>query len=314
MTRYAARRLVSVVLALLGVSVLTFTLGVLAPGDPAEVVLSRSLGQPPTDEQLAAMRHELGTDRPIPVQYLHWLSGAVRGDFGDSWLRGVRVQDAMVERIPRTVILALSAAGLSLLLGIPLGVVAATRRNTIIDHLSRVGALFGASLPSFFIAYLLIYLFAVRFHVVPVFGFGSAAHLVLPAVTLALGPAAVLARFTRSTVLEVLGEDYVRTAAAKGARATAVLFHHALRNALIPVVTIAGLSVGHLLGGSLIVEWVFAWPGMGDLAVSAIQDRDYPLVQGFVLFAASVYLVVNLVVDLSYAYLDPRVRLEGRQG
>lgn len=314
MTHYAARRLVSVVLALLGVSVLTFALGVLAPGDPAEVVLSRSLGQPPTDEQLAAMRHELGTDRPIPVQYLHWLSGAVRGDFGDSWLRGVRVQDAMVERIPRTVILAVSAAGLSLLIGIPLGVVAATRRNTIIDHLSRVGALFGASLPSFFTAYLLIYLFAVRFHAVPVFGFGSAAHLVLPAVTLALGPTAVLARFTRSTVLEVLGEDYVRTAAAKGARGTAVLFHHALRNALIPIVTIAGLSVGHLLGGSLIVEWVFAWPGMGDLAVSAIQDRDYPLVQGFVLFAATVYLVVNLVVDLSYAYLDPRVRLEGRQG
>lgn len=314
MTRYAARRLVSVVLALLGVSVLTFALGVLAPGDPAEVVLSRSLGQPPTDEQLAAMQHELGTDRPLPVQYLQWLSGAVRGDFGDSWLRGVRVQDAMVERIPRTVILALSAAGLSLLMGIPLGVVAATRRNSIVDHLSRAGALFGASLPSFFTAYLLIYLFAVRFRAVPVFGFGSAAHLVLPAVTLALGPAAVLARFTRSTVLEVLSEDYVRTAAAKGARGTAVLFRHALRNALIPVVTIAGLSVGHLLGGSLIVEWVFAWPGMGDLAVSAIQDRDYPLVQGFVLFAATVYLIVNLVVDLSYAYLDPRVRLEGRQG
>ncbi len=313
MTRYATRRLAYVVLALLGVSVLTFALGVLAPGDPAEVVLSRSLGQPPTDEQLAVKRHELGTDRSLPVQYLDWLGGAVRGDFGDSWLRGVRVHDAMVERVPRTVVLAVSAAGLSLLVGIPVGVLAATRRNSILDHVSRAGSLFGASFPSFFVAYLLIYLFAVRFRAVPVFGFGSAAHLVLPAVTLALGPAAVLARFTRSTVLEVLGEDYVRTAAAKGARGTAVLFRHALRNALIPVVTIAGLSVGHLLGGSLIVEWVFAWPGMGDLAVSAIQDRDYPLVQGFVLFAAIVYLVVNLVVDLSYAYLDPRVRLEGRQ-
>lgn len=313
MSRYAVRRLASIVLALLGVSVLTFALGVLAPGDPAEVVLSRSLGQPPTDEQLAVKRHELGIDRPLPVQYVDWLGGAIQGDFGHSWLRGVRVQDAMVERIPRTVILAISAAVLSLVIGIPVGVVAATRRNSILDHVSRAGALFGASVPSFFTAYLLIYLFAVRFRAVPVFGFGSAAHLVLPAVTLALGPAAVLARFTRSTVLEVLGEDYVRTAAAKGARGTAVLFRHALRNAMIPVVTIVGLSVGHLLGGSLIVEWVFAWPGMGDLAVSAIQDRDYPLVQGFVLFAATVYLVVNLLVDLSYVYLDPRVRLEGGQ-
>lgn len=303
----------SVVLALLGVSVLTFALGVLAPGEPAEVVLSRSLGQPPSDEQLEEMRRELGTDRPLVVQYFSWLGGAVRGDFGDSWLRGVRVQDALAERAPRTAALALAGAGLSLVIGIPIGVLAATRRNSVLDHVSRVGALFGASLPSFFIAYVLIYVFAVRFRALPVFGFGSAAHLVLPAVTLALGPAAVLARLTRSAVLEILGEDYVRTARAKGARARAVLFHHALRNALIPVVTVAGLSVGHLLGGSLIVEWVFAWPGMGDLAVSAIHDRDYPLVQGFVLFAAAVYLVVNLLVDLSYARLDPRVRVEGRR-
>lgn len=313
MTRYAVRQLASVVLALLGVSVLTFALGVLAPGDPAEVVLSRSLGQPPTDEQLAAMRHELGTDRPLPVQYLDWLGGAIQGDLGKSWLRGVRVQEAMTERVPRTVVLALSAAALSVLIGIPVGVVAATRRNSLPDHVSRAAALFGASLPSFFTAYVLIYVFAVTFRVVPVFGFGSAAHLVLPAATLALAPAAVLARLTRSAVLDVLGEDYVRTAAAKGVRGTGVLFRHALRNALIPVVTVAGLSVGHLLGGSLIVEWVFAWPGMGDLAVSAIHDRDYPLVQGFVLFAATVYLVVNLAVDLSYAWLDPRVRLEGRR-
>jgi peptide/nickel transport system permease protein len=311
--RYAARRLASVVLALLGVSVLTFALGVLAPGDPAEVVLSRSLGQPPTDEQLDEMRRELGLDRPLPVQFLDWLAGAVQGDFGSSWLRGVRVQDALAERVPRTVVLALTAAGLSVVIGIPVGVVAATRRNSLLDHFSRVGALFGASLPSFFTAYVLIYVFAVTFSLVPVFGFGSVAHLVLPAATLALGPAAVLARLTRSAVLEVLGDDYVRTASAKGVRGTGVLFRHALRNALIPVVTVAGLSVGHLLGGSLIVEWVFAWPGMGDLAVSAIHDRDYPLVQGFVLFAATVYLLVNFAVDLSYAWLDPRVRLEGRR-
>lgn len=313
MRRYAARRLASALLALLGVSVLTFGLGVLAPGEPAEVVLSRSLGQPPTDAQLAEMRRELGTDRSLPVQYLDWLGGAVQGDFGNSWLRGIKVQEALGERVPRTAVLALTAAALSVLIGIPIGVLAATRRNSGLDHVSRVGALFGASLPSFFVAYVLIWLFAVRSRTLPVFGFGSAAHLVLPAVTLALGPAAVLARLTRSAVLEVLGEDFVRTARSKGARATAVLFRHALRNALVPVVTVAGLSVGHLLGGSLVVEYVFAWPGMGELAVSAIHDRDYPLVQGFVLFAAAVYLVVNLVVDLSYARLDPRVRLEGRR-
>lgn len=310
---YAARRVASAVVALLGVSVLAFALGVLAPGDPAEVVLSRSLGQPPTDEQLAEMRRELGTDRPVVVQYLDWLGGAVRGDFGSSWLRGVRVRDALAERVPRTFALAMAGAGLSLVIGIPIGVLAATRRNSVVDHVSRLGALVGASFPSFFLAYVLIWLLAVRFRALPVFGFGSAAHLVLPALTLALGPAAVLARLTRSAVLEVLGEGYIRTARSKGARGTAVLFHHALRNALIPVVTVAGLSVGHLLGGSLIVEWVFAWPGMGELAVSAIHDRDYPLVQGFVLFAAAVYLLVNLLVDLSYARLDPRVRVEGRR-
>lgn len=313
MKRYAARRAASAVLALLGVSVLTFALGVLAPGEPAEVVLSRSLGQPPTDEQLAEMQRELGTDRPLVVQYVDWLGGAVRGDFGTSWLRDVPVREALAERVPRTFTLAMAGAGLALVIGIPIGVLAATRRNSMLDHVSRVGALVGASFPSFFIAYVLIWLFAVRFRALPVFGFGSAAHLVLPALTLALGPAAVLARITRSAVLEVLGEAYVRTARSKGARGSAVLFHHALRNALIPVVTVAGLSVGHLLGGSLIVEWVFAWPGMGELAVSAIHDRDYPLVQGFVLFAAAVYLMVNLVVDLSYARLDPRVRLEGRR-
>jgi peptide/nickel transport system permease protein len=300
------------VVAVLGVSVLTFALGLVAPGDPAEVVLSRSQGQPPTQEQIDEKRRELGLDRPLSTQYLDWLESASRGDLGRSWVRGIRVQEAMSERIPRTAALALAAVSLAVLIGVPAGVLAATRRNTLYDHLSRVGALLGASLPSYFIAYVLIFVFAVTFRLLPVFGFGSAAHLVLPAVALALGPAAVLARLTRSSMLEVLGEDYVRTARAKGARRAVVLFDHALRNAIVPILTVIGLSVGHLLGGSLIVEWVFAWPGMGELAVSAIHDRDYPLIQGFVLFAAAIYLFVNFVVDVSYAGLDPRVRLEGR--
>jgi peptide/nickel transport system permease protein len=190
---------------------------------------------------------------------------------------------------------------------------AAVRRNSLADHACRVAALIGASVPSYFIAYVLILVFAVKFSAFPVFGFGSAANLVLPAVTLALGPAAVLARLTRSTVLEVLGEDYIRTARAKGASQSTVLAAHALRNSLIPILTVIGLSLGHLLGGALIVEYVFAWPGMGELAISAIQARDYPLIQGFVLFAGAVYVVVNFSVDLGYAWLDPRIRVGGRR-
>ncbi|MGH9279693.1 MAG: ABC transporter permease, partial [Acidimicrobiales bacterium] len=276
MARYLVRRTAALFVALLGVSILTFFLAVLAPGDPAEVVLERQQGQPPTQAQIDDKRHELGLDRPLAAQYVHWLGDAVRGDFGRSWLRGLEVRDAMAERIPRTIALALAAGALAIVVGLPIGVIAATRRNSVVDHLSRFGSLLGASMPSFVAAYILIFVFAVTLKVVPVFGFGSPAHLILPAICLALGPAAVLARLTRSAMLDVLGEDYIRTEWAKGMRRRTVLFRHALKNALIPVVTVIGLFVGHLLGGALIIEWVFAWPGMGDLAVSAIHARDYP--------------------------------------
>ncbi len=308
MGRYVASRVAWLLLALLGVSIITFALGVLAPGDPAEVVLERRLNQPPPQEQIDEQRRLMGLDRPLPVQYLEWLKRAVRGDLGRSWLKGLAVAEALQQRIPRTASLAVAAAALSIALGVPAGVLAATRHNALADHVCRLVALLGASLPSYFTAYLLILIFAVQLDVVPAFGFGSPRHLVLPAITLALGPAAVLTRLTRSAVLEVLGEDFVRTAQAKGARQRAVLFRHALRNAGVPLLTVAGLSLGHLLGGSLIVEWVFAWPGMGDLAIAAIHDRDYPLIQGFVLFAGLVYVLVHFAIDLGYAWLDPRVR------
>jgi len=299
--------------SLVTLSMITFGLGVLAPGDPAEVVLEHRLNQPPPKEQVDAQRRLMGLDRPLPAQYLRWLSKAAQGDLGNSWLRGLRVSDALRERIPRTAALAAVAAAISVLIGVPVGMLAAVRRNSLADHVCRIAALVGASVPSYFTAYVLILVFAVGFRAFPVFGFGSVANLVLPAVTLALGPAAVLARLTRSTVLEVLGEDYIRTARAKGARQSTVLAAHALRNSLIPILTVIGLSLGHLLGGSLIVEYVFAWPGMGELAISAIQARDYPLIQGFVLFAGAVYVVVNFSVDLGYAWLDPRIRVGGRR-
>ena len=313
MTRLVAERVAWLLASLIALSVVTFGLGVLAPGDPAEVVLEHRLNQPPPAEQVDAQRRVMGLDRPVAVQYLRWLSSAARGDLGSSWLKGLRVSDALRERIPRTTALAAAAAAISILIGAPTGVLAAVRRNSLADNACRTLALVGASVPSYFTAYVLILIFAVRFRALPVFGFGSAANLVLPAVTLALGPAAVLARLTRSTVLDVLGEDYIRTARAKGLRQRTVLVGHALRNAMLPLLTVIGLSLGHLLGGSLIVEWVFAWPGMGELAVSAIQARDYPLIQGFVLFAGAVYVVVNFTVDLGYAWLDPRIRVGGKR-
>lgn len=310
MASYVARRLAWLALALVGVSVLTFALGVLAPGDPAEVVVERRLNQPPPKELVDEERRRLGLDEPLVEQYVDWLGRAVRGDLGRSWLRDLRVSEVIRERMPRTAALAAAAAGLSVLIGVPLGVLSAAHRNSALDHLCRLGALVGASVPSYFAAYLLILAFAVEVRALPAFGFGTPAHLVLPAVTLALGPASTLARLTRSTVLEVLGEDYVRTARAKGLRSTAVFAHHALRNALVPILTVTGLSLGHLLAGAIVVETVFAWPGLGDLAVSAIKDRDYPLIQGFVLFSGLAYVLLNFAIDLSYGWADPRIRSE----
>lgn len=313
MVRYLAERSAWLLVALLGVSVLSFALGVVAPGDPAEVILERRLNQPPPREQVQEQRRVLGLDRSLPEQYTTWLSRAVRGDLGRSWLRDLRVSDALRQRIPRTAVLAATAALLSVAIGVPLGLLAAARHNTVTDHVCRIGSLLGASLPSYFMAYVLILVFAVTLRAVPVFGFGSPAHLVLPAVTLALGPAATLTRLTRSSVLEVLGQDYVTTARAKGVFQRRVLFRHALRNAFVPILTVAGLSLGHLMGGALIVESVYAWPGIGDLAVSAIHDRDYPLIQGLVLLTGFAYVMVNFAVDLGYAWLDPRIRLEARR-
>lgn len=308
MKRHVGERVLGLLGALLGVSAIAFGLGVLAPGDPAEVVLERSQGQPPTDAQVRDQRRAMGLDRPLVVQYGSWLSHAVRGDFGRSWLRGTPVAATIAERLPRTAALALAGAGLAVALGVPAGMVAATRRRSWADHLARAGALAGASFPSYFVAYVLIVVFAVRLDLVPVFGYGSFANLVLPALTLSLGPAATLSRLTRSAVLEVLGQDYVRTARSKGLRAGAVLATHVLRNSAVPILTVTGLVLGHLLGGSLIVETVFAWPGLGSLAVDAIHTRDYPLVQGVVVVTGTIYVVVNFAVDLAHARLDPRVR------
>ena len=313
MRRYVTRRLASLLVVLWGVSVLSFVLGSIAPGDPAEIRLVRQLGHQPSQEELDAERRRLGLDRSIADQYRSWATGAVRGDLGRSWGSGQEVAGMLWERFPRTALLAVTALTVSMAVALPLGVMAARRRNSVADHSSRIAALLGASLPGFFIAYLLMYLFGVRLQVLPVFGFSSAQHLVLPSVTLALGSAAILTRLTRSSLLEVLGDDFIRAGRAMGLPSKAILFRHGLRNALIPILTVAGLSFGHLMAGAVVVEWIFNWPGLGKLAIDAIHSRDYPLVQGFVLFTGTVFVLVNLVTDLAYTWADPRVRLHVKE-
>lgn len=309
MTRYLLRRLIYLIPVWLGISFVAFGLANLTPGDPARLMLQRDLGRQPTGEEVARARDELRLDAPILVRYVRWLGNAVTGDLGTSYRTGEPVMRALLDRFPNTLQIAALGLALAILVALPLGMMAAVWRNSPIDHLSRVLALFSAAMPSYWVAYLLILTFAVRWKVLPVAGQGTWRHLVLPSMTLGLASIASLMRLTRSEMLEVLGQDYIRTGRAKGLSARAVIVGHALRNALIPVLTVAGLRFAGLLGGAVIVETIFAWPGIGKFVLDSIFDRDYPVIQGFVIFMGSVFLAINLIVDLSYGMLDPRVRL-----
>ena len=308
MRGYLLRRIAYLVPVLFGVSLLAFGLGRVAPGDPARDVLARTTGRQPTHREVVAERRRLGLDRPLAVQYGSWVAHAARGDLGVSYTTGEPVARAIRETLPLTLELAGAALVLSVALGVPLGVAAAARSGSWIDHAVRGFALVAASVPGFWLAYLLILAFSVHLHVLPPVGAGGLSHLVLPAVTLAVFDLALIARLTRAAVLETLEEDYVRTARAKGLGRSRVLFRHALRPGLIPLVTWAGLSFGYLLGYSVVVETVFAWPGLGYSTVLAIQARDYPFIQAFVLVMATVFVGLNLLVDILYVRIDPRVR------
>jgi peptide/nickel transport system permease protein len=305
---YLIRRLVYLLPVWLGVSLLAFGLGRLAPGDPARDVLGRTTGRQPTEREVAAERHRLGLDRALPVQYLSWLGGAVRGDLGTSYTTGEPVSQAIGRTLPATLQLAGAAFLLAVALGLPLGLLAAAKSWTWVDHLIRAAALLGASIPAFWLGYLLILVFAVRIHLLPAFGPGGPSHLVLPAFTLALFDLAMLARLTRAAMLETLGEDYVQTARAKGLRERETLIRHALRAALVPLVTWTGMSFGFLFGYSVVVETVFAWPGLGYATVLAVQARDYPFLQAFVLLMGTLFVLLNLGVDVAYTWVDPRLR------
>ena len=307
---WLARRLAGAVVVWLLVSFLAFSLGTLAPGDPAHIMLLRRTGDQPSEVEVQQLRHQLGLDRPFVVRYAGWLSAATRGDFGESYRTGQPVFSELRTRFPATLALALVALAVGLIIAVPLAVVSAAARDSLLDHGARLVALVGVSMPSYWLAYMLMLLFAVQLGLLPVSGAGGVRHLVLPALTLGLGSAASVTRMLRATLLDELGEDYVRTARAKGLSALLVLTRHALRNALNPVVTVSALRFGRLLGEAVIVETVFAWPGIGRWMVESIYDRDYPAIQGFVLYIATVFVVLNVAVDLSYRALDPRVRLD----
>lgn len=309
--RHLLQRLVHLAWVWLGISLLTFGLSSLAPGDPAEIILQRRTGQAPTEEAVRSLRREMGLDEAFPVRYSRWLSDAVRGDLGTSYRTNEPVLSEIASRLPATLELALAALLLTWIIGLPLGVISAARRASIVDHGSRILALLGASMPSYWLAYVLIIPFSITFALLPVAGYGDFAHLVLPAVTLGIGGAAAVARLTRSTLLEELQQDYIRTARAKGLRESTVVLRHGLRNALNPIVTLSGVHLGRLLAGAVIVETIFAWPGIGSYIVDSIYDRDYPVIQGFVLLTGTIFVLVNFLVDLSYRWLDPRVRLDG---
>lgn len=308
MLRFILRRLICLIPIWLGISVVAFGLANLAPGDPARLMLQRELGRQPTGEEAANARAMLGLDDAAPIRYLRWLGDVVTGDFGTSYRTGDPVLGALAERFPSTLRIATLGLLIALLIALPLGIVAAIRKNTIVDHLSRIIALLGASMPSYWVAYLLILLFSVALGILPVAGSGSWKHLVLPSLTLGLGGSASLMRLTRSEMLDILQQDFIRTSRAKGLRSSAVLIRHALRNAMIPIATVTGMRFAGLLGGAVIVETIFAWPGIGKLVLDAIFDRDYPMIQGFVIFMGTVFVLINLLVDCSYGLLDPRIR------
>ncbi len=304
--RYLTRRLVLTLPVLFGVATLVFSLIHLVPGDPAQAML----GEGASAKDVSELRARLGLDRPLLHQYWSFLAGVVRGDLGTSFRTGQPVTTAILERVPATVELALASMAVAIVVALPLGIIAAVRHGTLADHASMTLALAGISIPNFWLGPMLAIIFSVQLGWLPVSGRGGVESLVLPAISLGAALAAILARMTRASLLEELRELYVRAARARGVSRGRAIIRHALRNSLIPLVTILGLQFGAVLTGAVITETIFAWPGIGRLLIQSISFRDYPLVQGCILLIAVTYVTVNLVTDLLYGVLDPRIRYE----
>lgn len=306
MTRYIGKRLLLSLPALWLIVTMVFLLAHIVPGDPVQ----QMLGEGATASDLTQLRHALGLDLPLPVQYGRYLGGVLRGNLGESFRFQQPVARVVLQHYPATLELAIAALIVCCGIGIPAGIIAAQKRGRPADHAVAFVTLLGLSVPNFALGPLLILIFSVIIGWLPVSGRGGFSHLILPAVTLGAALAAILTRMVRTSVLEQLGSDYVRTARAKGITERAVLLRHAFRNALIPILTILGLQFGTLLAGTIVTETIFSWPGIGRLAVQAIEARDYPLLQGCILLIAVSYVLVNLLTDIVYAFADPRVRLQ----
>jgi ABC-type dipeptide/oligopeptide/nickel transport system permease component len=304
--RFLVRRVLLTIPVLLGVATLVFALIHLVPGDPVQAML----GETASPQDVADLRTRLGLDRPLHVQYVAFLKGAATGDLGASLRTSQPVTAAILERLPATLELAVASMTVALLIALPLGIIAAVRAGTLVDHAATTVALLGISVPNFWLGPLLAIVFSVLLGWFPVSGRGTLAHLVLPAVTLGAPLAAILARMTRASLLEELRELYVLAARARGVSRMRAILRHAFRNSLIPIVTVVGLQCGAVLTGAVITETIFAWPGVGRLLIQSITFRDYPLVQGCILFIAVIYVSVNLVIDIAYGLLDPRIRYE----
>ena len=310
--RHTIGRLIALVPMLFALSIASFALVHVIPGDPALVML----GGEGTPQQAAELRKQLGLDRPLPLRYWEWLTRVARGDLGESLYNRTRVVDELIWRFPTTLTLVCLSLLISVLIGVPAGLLSAVFRNSWVDHAARLLTLVSLSMPSFWLGLMLIILFCLKLNLLPIVGYTSVVtnlwsglpFLILPSCAMGTYLTALLARLVRSSVLEILGQDYVRTARAKGLHERIVLFRHALRNALIPAVTVMGINLGILLGGSAVIETMFVLPGVGQLVITALYNRDLPVIQGLILYISVLYVLINLAVDLLYTYLDPRLR------
>ena len=306
MLKFIGKRLLMLIPVLIGVSLIVFTLMQLSPGDPAMIIL----GAQAAPEDIAILRESMGLNDPLIVQFFRFLLGMFTLDFGTSYKDGMPVLTKLLEALPYTAELTFCAVLLALIIGIPAGIISATKQYSIFDRIASVLALIGFSTPNFWLSIMLILVFSVNLKWLPVSGTGSILHLVLPSIALGVQSAAVFTRMTRSSMLEVLNMDYIRTARAKGLSERVVILKHALKNALIPVITVVGLQIGLLFGGAILTETVFAWPGVGRLMIDSIRAKDTPVVQGGVIFTASIFVFINLLVDILYANVDPRVKAQ----
>lgn len=310
MIKFVVRRLAIATLIMLGASLFSFSLIYFAPGNPAEIIIRSEKGEDPSLAEIEFFFQEHDLNTPFFTRCAQWLYMITRGDLGTSFRTKEPVLVEFIDRFPATLELAIAAMSIAILISIPLGILAAVKQNSTLDHGSRLVALWGVCIPNFWLSLLLILFFSVRLDWFPVFGYGGIEYLILPAITLGTGMTASLIRLMRASMLEVLRQDYMRTARAKGLKEHVVIWKHGFKNALIPVVTVMGMQVGHLLAGAVIIETIFAWPGVGKFLVDGIYARDYPVIQGFVLIIALFFVLSNLVVDILYTFLDPRIRYD----